>query len=239
MLKFAAFGRVAAAALIVSGFGFASVSKAAEVTDEQMKAAYAAIKATGATVPFDSILPNIAEQLKASFIQASPNYQDIISSTVDNDALALAGRRGDLEKEAATIYAKTFTADELNTIANFFNSDVGKKFLKDVPLANRELFKAADIWSAGVQRDLTKSSADKLEKIIGDKIKAGQAPAPLPADAVTPQADNAPAAAADAPAKAPAEKAPAEKAPAKEKAPAQKPAPKEKAPAQKAPAQQQ
>ncbi len=235
MLKFAALGRVAAAALIVSGFGFATLSKAAEVTDEQLKAAYAAIKATGATVPFDSILPNIAEQLKASFIQASPNYQDIISSTVDDDALALAGRRGDLEKEAATVYAKTFTTDELNTIANFFNSDVGKKFLKDVPLANRELFKAADIWSAGVQRDLTKSAADKLEKIIGEKIKAGQAPAPLPADAVTPQADNAaPADAGEAPAKAPAEKAPA-----KEKAPAPKPAPKEKAPAAKAPAQQQ
>jgi len=235
MLKFAALGRVAAAALIVSGFGFATVSKAAEVTDEQLKAAYAAIKATGATVPFDSILPNIAEQLKASFIQASPNYQDIISTTVDDDALALAGRRGDLEKEAATVYAKTFTTDELNTIANFFNSDVGKKFLKDVPLANRELFKAADIWSAGVQRDLTKSAADKLEKIIGEKIKAGQAPAPLPADAVTPQADNAaPADAGEAPAKAPAEKAPA-----KEKAPAPKPAPKEKAPAAKAPAQQQ
>ena len=235
MLKFAALGRVAAAALIVSGFGFATVSKAAEVTDEQLKAAYAAIKATGATVPFDSILPNIAEQLKASFIQASPNYQDIISTTVDDDALALAGRRGDLEKEAATVYAKTFTTDELNTIANFFNSDVGKKFLKDVPLANRELFKAADIWSAGVQRDLTKSAADKLEKIIGEKIKAGQAPAPLPADAVTPQADNAaPADAGEAPAKAPAEKAAA-----KEKAPAPKPAPKEKAPAAKAPAQQQ
>jgi|GEM_PF-158943 len=235
MLKFAAFGRVAAAALIVSGFGFATVSKAAEVTDDQMKAAYAAIKATGATVPFDSILPNIAEQLKASFIQASPNYQDIISSTVDDDALALAGRRGDLEKEAATIYAKTFTADELNTIANFFNSDVGRKFLKDVPLANRELFKAADIWSAGIQRDLSKSSSDKLEKIIGDKIKAGQAPAPLPADAVTPSSESAaPADAGDAPAKAPADKAPA-----KEKAPAQKAPAKEKAPAAKAPAQQQ
>ncbi|MET3612926.1 hypothetical protein ABID16_001231 [Rhizobium aquaticum] len=235
MLKFAAFGRVAAAALIASSFGFATVSRAAEVTDEQLKAAYAAIKATGATVPFDSILPNIAEQMKAGFIQASPNYQDIISSTVDAEALALAARRGDLEKESATIYAKSFTTDELNAIANFFNSDVGKKFLKDVPLANRELFKAADIWSAGIQRDLSKSAGDKLEKIIGDKIKAGQAPAPLADDAVEPQTDTAPAAAADAP----AAKAPAEKAPAKEKAPAQKAPAKEKAPAQKAPAQPQ
>lgn len=224
MLKIAAYGRAAAAALIVAGFGFAGASKAAEVTDAQLKAAFAAIKATGATVPFDSILPNIAEQMKASFIQASPNYQDIISSTVDDEALALAARRGDLEKEAATIYAKTFTADELNTIANFFNSDVGKKFLKDVPLANRELFKAADIWSAGIQRDLSNTAGEKLEKIIGEKIKAGQAPAPLPAEAVTPQSESSAAAPAEAPAKAPAPKAPA---------------PKEKAPAPKAPATQQ
>jgi uncharacterized protein len=193
MLKFAAFGRAAATAIIVAGIGFAGAAKAAEVSNEQLKAAYAAIKATGATVPFDAILPNIAEQLKASFIQASPNYQDIISSTVDQEALALAARRGDLEKEAATIYAKTFSVDELNAIANFFNSDVGKKFLKDVPLANRELFKAADIWSAGVQRDLSKTASDKLEKIVGDKIKAGKAPAPLAPDAVQPQSDAAPA----------------------------------------------
>lgn len=189
MFKIAAFGRVAAAAIIVSGIGLAGIARAAEVSDAQMKAAYAAIQATGATAPFDAILPNIAEQLKASFIQSSPNYQDIISSTVDQEALALASRRGDLEKEAAAIYAKTFTVDELNAIANFFNSDVGKKFLKDVPLANRELFKAADIWSAGIQRDLYKSASDKLEKIVGDKIKAGQAPAQLPPDAVMPKGD--------------------------------------------------
>ena len=189
MLKIADFGRVAAAALVVAGIGFAGAARAAEVTDAQLKAAYAAIKATGATVPFDAILPNIAEQLKAGLIQASPNYQDLISKTVDEKALALASRRGDLEKEAATIYANTFTVDELNAIANFFNSDVGKKFLKDVPLANRELFKAADIWSAGVQRDLQKSAGDALEKIVGDQIKAGKAPAPLPAESVEPQGD--------------------------------------------------
>lgn len=181
MFKIADFGRVAVAALIVTGMGLAGAARAAEVTDAQLKAAYAAIKATGATVPFDAILPNIAEQLKAGLIQASPNYEDLISKTVDEKALALAPRRGDLEKEAATVYAKTFTVDELNAIANFFNSDVGKKFLKDVPLANRELFKAADIWSAGIQRDLQKSAADTLQKVVGDQIKAGKAPGPVPA----------------------------------------------------------
>lgn len=189
MLKFAEFGRVAAASLIVVGIGFAGMARAADVTDEQMKAARAAIKAIGATVPFDNILPNVAEQIKANLIQASPNYQDIISSTVDQKALELAPRRGDLEREAATIYAKAFTVEELNAITAFFDSPVGKKFLKDVPLANRELLKAADIWGAGVQRDLTNESSNALEKIVGAKVKAGEAPAQLPPDAVQPKAN--------------------------------------------------
>jgi uncharacterized protein len=189
MFKFANFGRVAAASLIIAGIGFAGVARAADVTEEQLKAAREAIQAIGATKPFDNILPNISEQLKANLIQASPNYQDIISSTVDEKALALAPRRGDLEKEAATIYAKAFTVDELNAISKFFSSDVGKKFLKDVPLANRELFKAADIWGAGIQRDLADESSKTLEKIVGDKVKAGEAPAPLAPDATAVQPD--------------------------------------------------
>ena len=182
MFKFADFGRTAAASLIIAGLGLSGVARAADATEAQMKAAHAAIEAIGATRPFDNILPDISERLKADLIQASPNFQDIISKTVDEKALALAPRRGDLEKEASAIYAKAFTVDELNAIATFFNSDVGKKFLKDVPLANRELYKAADIWASGVQRDLGTESTQALDKIIGAKVKAGQAPANLPAD---------------------------------------------------------
>jgi uncharacterized protein len=186
MFKIADFGRAAAATLIIAGLGLSGVARAADATDAQMKAAHAAIEAIGATQPFDNILPDISERLKATLIQSSPNFQDIISSTVDQKALDLAPRRGDLEKEASAIYAKAFTVEELNAIATFFNSPVGKKFLTDVPLANRELYKAADIWGAGIQRDLTSESTKALDKIIGAKVKAGQAPALLPADSDTP-----------------------------------------------------
>ncbi|MCO6186329.1 DUF2059 domain-containing protein [Rhizobium sp. L1K21] len=166
MIKLADIGRFVILSTVVAGVGFASIARAEDITPEQEKAARAALDALNATEPFDNILPQIAERLKANFIQTSPNQQDVIVSTVDENALALAGRRGDLEKEAAAIYARTFTVEELNAITAFFSSDVGQKFLKDVPLANREMYKAADIWGAGIERDLVNESEKELRKYL-------------------------------------------------------------------------
>ncbi len=179
MMKIAGLGRLAAASIVLSGLAFGSAAKAQEVSDEQLKAARAAIDAIGATTQFDSILPTLAERLKAGLIQDSPNYQDVIISTVDAQALALAPRRGDLEKEAALTYAKAFTIDELKAIADFYNSPVGKKLLTDGPIASRETAKAADIWAQGISRDLERQSNAELSKVI-------KAPPPATDAAATP-----------------------------------------------------
>lgn len=171
MINFAGFGRLAAASIIVSGLGFGLSAHAqdAAVSEEQLKAARAAISAINATVQYDAILPALAEQLKNQLIQAQPNFQNEISTAVDDQALTLATRRGDLEKEAATIYAKTFSVDELNAITAFYSSPAGKKLLSDGPIASRELNKAADIWAAGISRDLAKETDKVLEKSLSGK----------------------------------------------------------------------
>ncbi len=102
------------------------------------------------------------DRLTAQLIQAYPNLQDVISAKVEQEALKLAARRADLEREAALVYAKAFTADELKQITAFYGSETGKKLLKDGPIATRELLKAADIWTAGVARDLEKQANDAL-----------------------------------------------------------------------------
>ena len=166
MIKFAGFGRTLAATLIVSA-GLAGVAKAQEVTDEQIKTARSAIDAIGATSSFDNILPSLAMRVKSTFVQASPNHEAEINAVVDEQALSLAPRRADLEKEAATIYAKTFTQDELKAIADFYGSAVGKKLLADGPIATREVMKAAEIWASGVDRDLRTESSKKLDAMVG------------------------------------------------------------------------
>jgi len=174
MIKFAGLGRFAAATILLSGIAFGSVS-AQEVSEDQIKAARAAISAMGITNDFDNILPGLAERLKSSMIQTYPNLGDTINSTVDATALALAPRRADLEREAAMTYAKTFSVEELKAIADFYNSPAGKKLLKDSPLANRELGKAADIWSQGISRDLGNQSYAALQKVAQQPLSEPEA----------------------------------------------------------------
>ncbi|CAN7313627.1 DUF2059 domain-containing protein [Neorhizobium sp. LjRoot104] len=229
MIRIAVLGRAAAVAILFSG-AFTVSARAQEVSETQLAAARDAITALNVTDRYDNILPNLAERLKAQFIQASPNFQSQISNVVDEQALALAPRRADLEKEAASIYAKSFSVDELKSISTFFNTETGKKLLTNQPLVSRELTKAAEIWANGISRDLTNQSSEKLRGIIdANPIQApvvdaapaeAQAAAPAPAKPATPPAPAKPAA---APAAKPA--APAATAPAKPAAPAAKPAP--------------
>ena len=155
------------AALMFSG---AQVNNAIaqDATPEHITAAKAALDALVVTDSFDSILPRAAEQIKANLTLANPNFSDDISIAVDDEAIKLASRRADLENEAANIYAKNFSIEELNAISEFYNSETGKKLLKVSPGMGRELLRAAEIWGAGITRDLNEASS----KVLSEKLNA-------------------------------------------------------------------
>jgi uncharacterized protein len=173
MMKMHTVGRFAAGAMIALSMSVASAFAADDnIAASHLKAARAAMAAIHITDPFDNILPTIAAQLKGTMIQGSPNYEALINETVDEQALKFAARRADLEKEAARIYAKAFTEQELNEIAAFYATPTGKKLLKDGPISIRELSKAGDIWATGISRDMSKATSDELEKKIDAQVKA-------------------------------------------------------------------
>ena len=119
MIRQAVFGRTAALAILLSGVALSAPVSAQEIPADHLKAARDAIAALNATDRFDAILPNLAERLKNEYTVASPNFQSQISKAVEAEALALAPRRADLEKEVAVTFAKSFTVDELKQIASF------------------------------------------------------------------------------------------------------------------------
>ncbi len=153
MMHAKSFGRTAV--LSVSLLVAASIPGfAQEISESHLKAARSAVGSMGITDPYDAVLAQAAFGLKQELIARSPDQQERISDVVDEQTLALAPRRADLEREAALAYAKSFTEQELNEINAFYDSPTGKKLLKDGPIALREVVKAADIWQRGVARDL-------------------------------------------------------------------------------------
>ncbi len=162
--------RVAASvALMVAAI--AGGARAQEVSESHLKAARAAISSIRATDEFDQILPGAAAELKVQLYQKNPDLQPLISVIVDETALSLASRRADLEREAALAYAKVFTEAELNEIAAFYTSPVGKKLISDGPIVTREVFKAADIWRAGIGRDLAQEAGKKIAEEVASMKK--------------------------------------------------------------------
>src|SRR5690606_28133573 len=134
--------------------------------ESHMEAARTAIAALHATDPFDTSIFELATQLKTQLYQRNPDLQEQISELVDETAIELAGRRVDLEREAAMSYAKAFTEEQLNEIAAFYNSETGKKLLEEGPAVILELRKQADVWAGGIRRDLGTQVSEKLAEYV-------------------------------------------------------------------------
>jgi uncharacterized protein len=150
---------------------------AQEIAESHLNAARAAIVAIKATDQFDAILPRAAETLRAELLRKDPNLVDQINTVVNDKTVELAGRRADLETEAARAYARVFTEDELKGIASFYSSPAGVKLLSDGPIVVRELIKAANIWQEGIARDLAVSVGKELRALVPNTPAVDPAPA--------------------------------------------------------------
>ena len=161
---------VVAAALALSGVSAPVWAQDEDnISASHLKAAYEAMSAIKATDPYDAVLPQAASALKNELIQKNPDLVSLIDSVVDKNALALASRRGDLEKEAAKAYARVFNEEDLNSIAKFYNSPAGKKLLSDGPIVTREVIKAEKIWQNGIARDLSQQSGKDIAAAVNAK----------------------------------------------------------------------
>lgn len=159
---------------------------AQDISESHLKAARDAVTSIQATSMYDNILPQAAFALKQELIQQNPDMQDVISKTVDEEVLKLVARRTDLEREAAQVYAKAMSEEDLRNIANFYNSETGKKLLETAPIVTREVIKAADIWQRGVARDLAQAVGGKLQSLDTGAAATPVAPE-APAEGEQPQ----------------------------------------------------
>lgn len=137
---------------------------AQEISDSHLAAARSALSALKATDPFDNILPAAAEGLKTRLISNNLDLEGEISNIVDEQTIALAARRADLENEAAQIYAAAFSEEELNAISEFYNTEAGQKLIQNGPIVAREVSGAAQIWARGIERDLLANVVEAMNE---------------------------------------------------------------------------
>jgi uncharacterized protein len=96
---------------------------------ETLTAARELIQVTNATEQFKAVLPVLFQNLKAAVVQNRPEVEKQYDAMIPVFNQKAAQRLDELANAMATIYARTFTADELHDIAAFYRSPTGQKFI--------------------------------------------------------------------------------------------------------------
>ncbi|MEO0496694.1 MAG: DUF2059 domain-containing protein [Pseudomonadota bacterium] len=156
---------------------FATPSVAQEISDSHLSVARATVKASGATSRFDLILPQLLQDVKTRFISNRPDLEAEITDVANEEAIAIAPRRADLEREVATIFARVFTEAELVELEAFYSTDTGKKLLAETDVISRQIVAASRVWANGIGRDLEINVTKTMNVRFGATVEAEEADA--------------------------------------------------------------
>ncbi len=142
-------------------------AKLPEFPKEHLASARAAIDASKVTEGFDTVLIGIAQQTKALFQRSNPALTDVIEQTTNKAAIELAPRRVELDRLIQTAWASKFSKEELDEIAKFYNSPIGKKLATETQTMVQFATEVGDGLAAEDRRP------DMVEKVRTDLQKAG------------------------------------------------------------------
>jgi hypothetical protein len=145
-----------------------------ELTPEQKELADRLVQVSGTSRTFDEILPLIADQAKNAFIRANPQMQLGIIEVVDRVAISLVNRRPELNQYLANVWASTFTAEEMQDLVDFYESDTGKKFAEVLPKLLAVQTAAAQEWGKSVSAELTEKVSQELRAAMAAEQEAIQ-----------------------------------------------------------------
>ena len=83
---------------------------------------------------------------------------------VQQVALQLAPRRGDLNNDVARVWANAFSEDELKAITAFYTSPAGQKFLDAGPKVVTDSLQVVKGWSDRLTEELLEKSREALKQ---------------------------------------------------------------------------
>jgi uncharacterized protein len=150
--------------VVMAVVGLSTLSSSQEFSESQLDAAKRASSSAPLSKDLDTVLPLLVQRVQTRLISLRPDLHAQITETVQAVALKLVARRADLDSAIALVWARMFTEEELNEIAEFYNSPVGKKFVELGPEIGAVTIQTVDNWSSRVGEELLDKSREELKK---------------------------------------------------------------------------
>jgi hypothetical protein len=149
------------AANLISGAAMAQES----FSESHLEAAKKVVIATNSLSAFDDLLPVLAEQTRTIFVQADPFRSDEIVTVTNEVALELVPRRKDLNRSIYEIWARRFSEEELNKLAEFYGTPLGQKLAEAGPSITALALGAARQWQDNIGTEMVSTVRERLEKV--------------------------------------------------------------------------
>ncbi len=147
-------GAIMALALAVPAWAGDASAAAPKPVDSHMAAAMDLLQANGSLGSVGALLDALAPIQALEIQHEQPNLSAAqiasIQAAIKNEFMA---RIDELERIVAAGYVDKFSEDELRTLAAFYRSDVGKKYVETVPTLVKSLAPAETAWALSVARD--------------------------------------------------------------------------------------
>ena len=113
---------------------------------------------------FKTIMPAIVQQLKPAIVQNRPqverDYDAIMPLMLDS----MNARVNEIIDQVAALYARNFTAAELNEVVAFYRGPTGQKFIQKLPLITQESMVIGQRFGQSIATELRSRIVDELRK---------------------------------------------------------------------------
>ncbi|UJQ94794.1 DUF2059 domain-containing protein [Mariluticola halotolerans] len=124
---------------------------AQELSPEQLDLARKYVELTDRSQVYEvSVVQTGIDALK-TLVSQNPSVGDEINTAIGDTVKSYNGRKNELIDQFARIYAARFTVEELQTIVDFYSSDVGQKLSKENFEANRQISTVLSIFQQNLR----------------------------------------------------------------------------------------
>jgi len=124
---------------------------AQELSPEQLDLARKYVELTDRSQVYEvSVVQTGIDTLK-TLVSQNPEVGKEINTAIGDTVKSYKERKGELLDQFARVYAARFTVDELQTIVDFYSSDVGRKLSKENFEANRQLSTVLNIFQQNLR----------------------------------------------------------------------------------------
>jgi uncharacterized protein len=152
------------ALFLVILMGTAPRAFAQEPTQSQIAMARSLVSASGMTRSFDSMIPQMQDQLTQTVTRTRPEIAKDVTEALTQIKPELDQKRDEFVTTVARIFAKHMSDQEMKDSVAFFTSASGKKYVADQPVVLDEVVVAMDGWTRSLSDDVLALVRAQLKK---------------------------------------------------------------------------